>query len=202
MSKIPVINITNIKLEHIINNNNDNNDNYNTFDKLRYKFDNNIEEDFNIFINWSKIKIIKSFDGKELKFKFLDENIIKIIDKITGYLNLEISSHCTKFSLGHSQIDLIPSKKSNIEVYRILKSECFSQIDKYFPFHYKKNTNTNINIVGKFIIQCFIFKNSTSHKSYISFRIINAEIKYEHSFVKDEQIKLESVYNKHIIMTI
>ena len=194
MNKSPVININNINVDKIVLN-------PTPHKPLKYKFDENIEGDFNIFVNWTKIKISVSVYGnkKDLRIKFQDQDIINIINNITSHLNLEHSGCNAKFSPGHSIVELHPSKKSNLPIYQIKKPECFSQIDTYFPCHHKKNSN--INIMGKFILKAFVFKTAASG-SYISFCIVNSEIKYEHSFAKDEGIKLECVYNNHINITI
>ncbi len=204
MNKSPVININNINVDKILLNPAPQEPlNYKTIDKLKYKYDENIEAEFNIFVNWTKIKIMNSSSHghNSLSFKFIDDDIINIINKITLHLNLEHSGSNAKFSQGYSIVELHPSKKSNLPIYQIKKQECFSQIDKYFPFHSKKNSN--INIMGKFILKAFIFRTSSPNsRSYISLRIVKAEIKYEHSFAKNEEIKLESIYNNHINITI
>jgi hypothetical protein len=204
MNKSPVININNIDVDKILLNPPPQEPlNYKTIDKLKYKFNENIEGDFNIFVNWTKIKIMNfSSNGhNSLYFKFIDNDIINIINKITLHLNLEHSGSNAKFSSGYSIVELHPSKKSNLPIYQIKKPECFSQINTYFPFHHNKNFN--INIMGKFILKAFVVRTSSPNsKSYISLRIVKAEIKYEHSFAKDEGIKLESIYNNHINITI
>ena len=197
MIKTPVININNIKFDKINNNYEfDEQQNQNIYKPLKYKYSDNIDTDFKIFINWTKIKILSDINLQTLSFKFLDDNIVKIINDMTNYLNLEHSGCNAKFNEHFSQITLIPSKKSNLEPYTIKKEEGISQINKYFPFQHK---NPTINIVGKFILKVFVFKNSQQNQ-YISFKIINAEIKYEQTFVKDDQIKLESIYNNHVLI--
>lgn len=208
MIKTPVININNIKFDKILNNLQDNQQNNQQniiYKPLNYKYSDSIESEFKIFVNWTNVKILTNKSNKnDLIFQFSDQNIIKIINDMTNYLNFEHSGCNVKFKNNLSQVTLIPSKKSNLEPYTIKKSEGFDQIDKYFPLNHKSkyNKNPTINIVGKFILQAFVFKIKQSNKSYISLKIINAEIKYEPTFIKDDEIKLESVYNNHITMSI
>ena len=85
MNKSPVININNINVDKILLNPAPQEPlNYSTIDKLKYKFDENIEADFNIFVNWTKIKIMYSSSNghNSLAFKFIDTDIINTINTI------------------------------------------------------------------------------------------------------------------------
>jgi hypothetical protein len=196
LNKKPVVNIQTLKLNNIINQNDANKPLY----QLKYLYSDSLQDDLIIFINWTPVKISKkSIFNKTFKLKLLDEKIKNIIDSITRYLNLEDSGLNIIFQEGLSTIELHPSKKSGLDIYKIKKIDNLSQIDKYFPFHYKKNSN--IKILGKLIIKVSIFKNPDNH-SYLSMKIIHSELKYDHSTAIDEGIKLESIYNKNVYIEV